>query len=52
MREVLSAWSVGKLEFVPERPFFRVVGFGSNFLMVLIVIQLIWGAFFIKEACT
>lgn len=52
IREVLSAWSVGKLEFVADRPFYRVSGFGSNFLMILIGIQLIWGAFFIKEACT
>lgn len=52
IREVLSVWSVGKLEFVKDQPFYKVVGFSSNFLMILVVIQLIWGAFFIKEACT
>lgn len=51
IREVLSAWSVGQLVFKPDKPFYTVVGVGSNFLMILIIIQLIWGAFFIKEAC-
>jgi len=34
--EVLSAWSCGKLEFRSDYPFYEVVGFGSNFLMILI----------------
>jgi len=27
------------------------VGFGSNFLQILILIELIWGMTFLKEAC-
>ena len=49
--EGLSAWSVGHLVFIPNQLFLGVQGFGSTFLFVLLMIQLIWGAFFIKEAC-
>lgn len=48
IKEVLSAWSAGKLVFVPEKPFYEVSGFGSSFLMILLLVQVIWGAFFIK----
>jgi len=51
MKEVLSVWSTGKLFFVADKPFYAITSFASNFLMILVSIQIIWGAFFIKEAC-
>lgn len=51
IKEVLSAWSVGQLHFDQNMPFYTVKGLSSNFLMILLLIQLIWGAFFIKESC-
>ena len=49
--EGLSAWSVGHLVFNPNYLFYSVQGTGSTILFVLIMIQLVWGAFFIKESC-
>jgi hypothetical protein len=51
MKEVLSVWSAGKLFFVADKPFYAITSLASNFLMLLVGIQIIWGAFFIKEAC-
>ncbi len=48
--EMLSAWSIGPLNFSPEYPFWEVGAFISNFLSVLIFIQFIWGLSFLKEA--
>jgi hypothetical protein len=51
VRMVLSVWSCGTLVFDPTYPFYEVVGFGSNFLMILVGLHLIWGVSIIKEAC-
>ena len=51
IREGLAAFSVGHLSFRPAQLFMAVSGFGSTFLFILIMVQLIWGAFFIKESC-
>jgi hypothetical protein len=50
--QVLSAWSCGKLVYRADYPFYEVVGFGSNFLQILIFFEFIWGMTFLKEACT
>lgn len=50
IREGLAAFSVGHLSFRPAQLFMAVSGFGSTFLFILIMVQLIWGAFFIKES--
>lgn len=48
--EVLSVWSCGTLKFDQSYPFYTVVGFGSNFLMLLVGFQLLWTASIIKES--
>ena len=46
--EGLAVWSVGHISFIPHQLFLSVSGFASSFLFVLLLIQLVWGAFFIK----
>jgi len=51
--QLLAAWSCATMvkADAPEYPFYTVKGLGSNILMVLIVIEFIWGMSCLKESC-
>jgi hypothetical protein len=46
--ETLAAWSFSYFNFDPDYPFYRLSGFGSVFLQILIAIEFIWGLCFLK----